>query len=100
MPAICLYLHCHQPLRLKKFSVFDIGSNIPYFDDKNEAVLVAGCPKCYLPANRLLLELIRRTGGKFMVSLSISGVLLEQLEDKFPEVCGALKILLIPVAVS
>lgn len=92
MPAICLYLHCHQPLRLKKFSVFDIGSSASYFDDeKNEAVLARVAQKCYLPANRLLLELIHRTGGKFMASLSISGVLLEQLENKFPEVLQSFK---------
>jgi len=69
-----------------------LDQTIPYFDDKkNEAVLARVAQKCYLPANRLLLELIRRTGGKFMVSLSISGVLLEQLEDKFPEVLRSFK---------
>lgn len=87
MPAICLYLHSHQPLRLKKFSVFDIGTAKPYFDDeKNLAILKRVVEKSYLPTNRMLLKLIRQTRGKFMVSMSISGVLLEQLEKYFPEV--------------
>lgn len=92
MPAICLYLHSHQPFRLKKYSVFDIGSGQEYFDgEKNSAILARVVQKSYLPTNRLLLELILRTGGEFKVSMSISGVLLEQLEHRFPEVIKSIK---------
>jgi alpha-amylase len=39
-----------------------------------------------LPANRLILELIRRYEGRFRVAYSITGVLLEQLSEYAPEV--------------
>jgi len=87
MPPICLYLHTHQPQRLKKFSVFDIGEHRGYFDgENNRKILEKVARKSYLPANRMFLNLIRRSRGKFKLSLSITGVLLEQLEAEFPEV--------------
>jgi alpha-amylase len=42
--------------------------------------------ECYLPANRLLLELIRRYQGAFRISFSISGTALEQLNRLRPDV--------------
>lgn len=87
MPPICLYLHTHQPQRLKKFSVFDIGEHHDYFDhENNRQILEKVARKSYLPANRMFLDLIRRSRGRFKLSLSITGVLLEQLEAEFPEV--------------
>lgn len=87
MPPICLYLHTHQPQRLKKFSVFDIGEHRDYFDhENNRQILKKVARKSYLPANRMFLDLIRRSRGRFKLSLSITGVLLEQLEAEFPEV--------------
>ena len=92
MPAICLYLHTHQPRRLKKFSVFDIGSHDHYFDDQNNRqILEKVARKSYLPANRMFLDLIRRSKGKFRLSMSITGILLEQLEAEFPEVLKSFK---------
>ncbi len=87
MPAICLYLHTHQPRRLKKLSVFDVGMHNDYFDnEKNRQILDKVVRKSYLPTNRMLLKLIRNTQGKFKVSMSITGILLEQLEADYPEV--------------
>ncbi len=87
MPSICFYLHCHQPLRLRKFSVFDIGKNLAYFDErKNKEYLERVVKKSYLPTNEILLDLIKKTKGKFKVSFSITGLLLEQLEKDFPQV--------------
>ncbi len=86
MASVCLYFHAHQPIRIRKFSVFEIGQNQPYFDDeKNQAYLERVVRKCYLPTNQILLDLIKKTGGRFKVSFSISGILLEQLEKNFPE---------------
>lgn len=87
MPSICLYLHAHQPLRLKNYTVFDMGKNISYFDEeRNRAYLERIVRKSYLPTNKILLDLIYATKGRFKVSLSLTGVLLEQLEKFFPEV--------------
>jgi len=87
MPAVCFYFQVHQPMRLRKFSVFDIGKSSHYFDDaKNRFYLERITRKCYTPTNNKLLELINNFGGRFKVSFSISGVMIEQLEKFFPEV--------------
>jgi alpha-amylase len=65
--------------------VFDNSPS--YFDDtKNAEICRKVANKCYLPTNRLLLDLIRRFDGKFKVAFSITGVLLEQFEKFCPEV--------------
>jgi len=87
MVSICFYFQVHQPFRLRKFSVFDIGNNSNYFDDhKNNEVMKKVAAKCYIPTNKVLLNLIKRYNGKFRVSFSISGVALEQFERYAPEV--------------
>jgi len=86
MPEICLYAQVHQPYRLARYRLFDIGSDRSYFDDEaNAAILRRVAEKCYLPTNRLLSELIRRSDGRFRMALSLSGVLLEQLEAWAPD---------------
>ncbi len=85
MPSVCFYFQVHQPLRLRHYTVFD--SNHQYFDDfKNGSVCRKVANKCYLPANRLILDLIRKFDGQFKVAYSVTGVLLEQLQRYSPEV--------------
>lgn len=85
MPSVCFYFQVHQPLRLRHYTVFD--SNHQYFDDfKNGSVCRKVANKCYLPANRLILDLIRKFDGRFKVAYSVTGVLLEQLQHYSPEV--------------
>ena len=87
MVSVCFYFQVHQPMRLRKYSVFDIGNNSDYFDEyKNKAIIEKVANKCYLPTNRILLSLIKKHKGKFKVSFSISGVALEQFEKYAPEV--------------
>jgi alpha-amylase len=84
--SICFYFQVHQPFRLGKYQVFDIGSGRDYFDKvKNRAILHKVATKCYLPANRILLELLN-TNPKFKISFSFSGVFLEQCGKYCPEV--------------
>ena len=86
MPDLCLYVQVHQPYRLGRYRVFDIGSGSDYFDATlNRRILRRVAEKCYLPANRLLAELIRDSGGAFRIAMSLSGVLLEQLEHDAPD---------------
>jgi alpha-amylase len=86
MPSVCCYFQVHQPYRLRRFRVFDIGRSRDYFDDAaNREILHKVAAKCYLPANRLLLELIERHQGRFKVAVSISGTALDQLEAWSPE---------------
>ena len=85
MPSVCFYFQVHQPMRLRHYTVFD--SDDQYFDDRrNAAICRKVAHKCYLPANRLLLKLIDQHQGRFKVSYSLTGILLEQLEMYSPEV--------------
>ncbi len=92
MVSVCFYFQVHQPERLRRYSVFEIGKSHDYFDEKkNREVLQKVAGKCYLPMNRLLLDLIKQHKGKFKVSFSISGVALDQFERYAPEVLQSFK---------
>jgi alpha-amylase len=87
MPSICFYFQVHQPWRLRKYQVFDIGKSKNYFDDtKNHQVLQKVADKCYLPTNRLMHSLIEQHNGDFKIAYSISGVAIEQFQEYCPEV--------------
>ena len=86
VPDVCLYFQVHQPHRLRRFRVFDIGGEqSPFADEENRRILHRVAEKCYRPANALLGELVRRSDGRFRLALSLSGVLLEQLATSAPE---------------
>ena len=58
--TLCLYFQVHQPIRLRKYHFFDIGKNSDYYDDfANRTITRKVADRCYLPANRMMLELIR-----------------------------------------
>ena len=85
MKKICLCFQIHQPIRLRRYRFFDIG-NVHYYSDDylNEEVFDRITDSCYFPANRMLLELLK-TYPDFHVSFSISGLALEQMEYRKPE---------------
>lgn len=90
MSAICIYFQVHQPYRVKTYRVFDIGRDHDYFssppgdDLNNQDILTKVASKCYLPANRLFLQLLKEYRS-LKLSFSISGVALEQLQLYSPE---------------
>jgi alpha-amylase len=88
MISVCFYFQVHQPLRLnQRYSFFDIGMNHDYRDDTaNRDILRKVADKCYLPANRLMLDLINEFKGKFRISYAITGVAMEQFQEFCPEV--------------
>jgi alpha-amylase len=87
MTEICIYAQVHQPFRLRRFHLFDIGSGGEYFDtENNRRLLRRVADKCYLPTNRLLADLIRRSQGEFKLALSLSGALLDQCAEWAPDV--------------
>lgn len=94
--AIVLYLHVHQPYRIRHYTVFDSGVDHAYFDteyeDKtsNERILKKVAEKSYLPTNARLLKLLREN-PEFKVSLSITGTVIEQLEKWSPEALQSFK---------
>jgi alpha-amylase len=87
MRTICLYFQVHQPFRFRRYRFFDIGNEHYYYDDySNESILRKVADKCYLPANKILLDLIRKYDGKFKIAMSISGIAIDQMELYSPEV--------------
>jgi alpha-amylase len=87
MVAVCFYFQVHQPYRMKRYHVFDIGKAKDYFDDeKNKEVMLKVTKKCYMPMTNLILKLIKESNGKFKCSFSITGTALEQFEQYAPEV--------------
>lgn len=90
--SVCFYFQVHQPDRLRQYRFFDIGNDYHYLDDfSNRTIVRRVSERCYLPANRLLHELILRHGGAFKVAFSITGVALEQFERYAPEVIDSFK---------
>lgn len=96
--AIVLYLHVHQPYRIRHYTIFDSGVDHNYFDasfdDKtsNERILKKVADKSYIPTNARLLELLN-ANPEFKVSLSITGTVLEQLERWSPKALDSFKAL-------
>lgn len=88
----CLYFQVHQPFRLRKYGVFDIGQRSNYFDEKkNKEIMEKVARKCYLPTNNLFLELIKKHGDNFKLAFSITGTVLDQMEKYSPEVLESFK---------
>ena len=95
--GIVFYLHVHQPLRIKKYSIFDTASSHEYFNDpdpesdrNNERVFRKVTEKSYKPMNVLLEKLLTRH-PEFKVSFSITGTFIEQAERWAPEVLDSFK---------
>lgn len=94
--AISLYLHVHQPFRVRQYTIFDVANNHDYFDAEyedrtsNERIIHKVAEKSYLPTNRRLLALLRRH-PEFRLSMSITGTVIEQLERWAPDVLQSFK---------
>jgi alpha-amylase len=95
--GIVLYLHAHQPYRLRKYSVFDTAINHDYFNEptydiksNNEQVFKKVADKSYRPMNALLEKLLN-TYPEFKVSLSITGTFIEQAEKWAPDVIDSFR---------
>jgi alpha-amylase len=90
--AICLYFQVHQPFRLKRYRFFDIGHDHYYYDDyMNESIMRKIAEKCYLPANKIILSLIQKHKGKFKVTFSLSGLVINQFRLYAPEVLDSFR---------
>ncbi|RMH11053.1 MAG: alpha-amylase [Planctomycetota bacterium] len=85
MASVVFYFQVHQPHRLRRYSVFDED---PFYfdDDANRRICEKVADKCYRPATRLILDLVRRHEGNFKVSYSITGTVLDQMERFTPDV--------------
>jgi alpha-amylase len=94
MPSVCFYFQVHQPFRLRNFTFFDIDRQPVYeAEEANRNILNKVAQKCYLPANAILLELLRQYRGDFRVAFSVSGTALDQFEKYNPAVLASFQTL-------
>lgn len=96
MRAICLYLHIHQPLRYREYSIFDVANTSNYYQDhyngrqNNERIFKKVAHKSYYPMLNLLQRKMQQHPD-FKVSLSITGTWLEQAEQWAPELIDQIR---------
>jgi alpha-amylase len=90
--GIVFYLHVHQPLRVRQYSVFDTAINHDYFsepsydtDRNNERVMRKVADKSYRPMIALQEKLLNQYPD-FRLSLSITGTFIEQAQMWVPDV--------------
>ena len=94
--SICFYFQVHQPVRLSKFSFFDIEEHpkYDYFQGlhpyTNEFYIKKVAGKSYYPTNELIFELLSKH-PEFKCSYSISGVALEQFQQFDPDITASFK---------
>ncbi len=88
-PVVTLYLHAHQPWRVRSYGALDTANRHDYFsgdgDQDNKEIFLKVANKSYRPMNALLEKLLYEHPG-FYLSLSLSGVFLEQAEQFAPDV--------------
>ncbi len=91
MLTVCPYFHVHQPYRVKRYRVFDIGNDPEYFnaDDEtdlnNRRIVEKVANKSYRPTNKVLGDLLENH-PEFCFALSFSGTALDQFEEYAPDV--------------
>ncbi len=89
MVDVCFYFQVHQPYRLRDYTIFDIGNSSHYYhDEKNRSIMRKVAQKCYLPANKTILNMIKKN-PEFKASYSFSGVVLDQFEEYAPDVLNS-----------
>src|SRR5665213_1415991 len=96
MRSIVLYLHVHQPYRLRHYTIYDSGVDHSYFnanddsDKNNQKLINKVAEKSYIPTNNKLIDLLNRY-PEFKLSLSITGTVLTQMEQWAPEALQSFK---------
>ena len=90
--TLCFYFQIHLPFQLRRYRFFDIGNSHQYYDEFSiRNYLQKIVEQCYLPMNRVLLDIISEYGSKFKVAFSITGETIEQLEKYAPQVLDSFK---------
>lgn len=94
MPKVCFYFQLHQPYRLRRYTIFDVGNSENYFaqeqKDDNKKIFKKVSKKSYVPMLSLLLKLVKRHKD-FRFALSCSGIFLDQATEFDPKVIRLLQ---------
>jgi alpha-amylase len=92
MKNICFCFQMHAPYRMKRYRFFEIGQDHYYYDDMlTEEHVTWLVNTSYMPLCKTLQEMIRLSKGRFHCALSVSGVMLEMLQQFAPEMIDVLK---------
>ena len=85
MASVVFYFQVHQPHRLKPYSVFHTD---PFYfhEESNRQICEKVAEKCYRPATRMIIDLVKRHEGNFRVSYAITGTVLDQFAQFTPDV--------------
>jgi alpha-amylase len=95
MQTLFIHFQISQPRRLRNYRFFDINRSHNYFDDyQNRYLMNRLAERCYLPANQLLLALIRQLGDAIAFSFTIAGNTLKMFEEYCPQVIQSFQELL------
>lgn len=91
-----VYLHLHQPYRIKTYTIFDAAHDHQYFNDKSDSdfnngrVFMRIADESYRPMLAVLRRLLAQH-REFRISLSITGTFLEQAAEYAPDIIDTLK---------
>lgn len=94
--GVVLYLHVHQPWRIRQYGMFDSSESHDYFSNSpapeqdNELIFDKVAKKSYFAMNSVLEKLLDRHAD-FKLSLSITGTFIEQAEQFAPELIDSFK---------
>jgi alpha-amylase len=94
--GVVLYLHVHQPWRVRDYTVFDTAESHDYFATgselhrDNKAIFEKVADKSYRPMNAVLQKILD-SHPEFKVSLSITGTFIDQAEAWAPDVLDSFK---------
>ncbi|HET6405999.1 MAG TPA: glycoside hydrolase family 57 protein [Candidatus Thermoplasmatota archaeon] len=93
MTDVCFYFEVHQPVRLRRLHLFNMPQDVDYWDHaKNRAIFERVSNKCYIPTNKLLLDLMEEH-PEFKVSFALSGTFVEQAKKFRPDVLESFRAL-------
>lgn len=97
MKSVVLYLHMHQPHRLKQYNIFSVGHDHDYWTEKdwyagsnNERIFKKVTEKSYRPM-LAKLEKCLVDYPSFKFSLSITGTFIEQAQKWAPDLIVTLQ---------
>lgn len=97
MRSIVLYMHMHQPYRVKNYNIFSVGHDHDYWTEKdwysgtnNKRIFEKVAKKSYIPMLAKLGKCLEEY-PKFRFSLSLTGDFVEQAQAWAPEVIEALQ---------
>jgi alpha-amylase len=87
MSKICVHFQVIHPHLLRTYRFFDINRYHNYFDDyQNNYLINRIANRSYIPANRMLLDLINKHKDQLFFSFSISGSTIRLFQDYCPDV--------------